>query len=250
MSFLKKAWSFALVGLAVICVWTVLHFRLNKPPTPVKIYEVPQPTPQGQSNTKPVIRQDTQTTETNDRQPSEINENLVESDTYLTSEFLDAVVVEGIDENEEIGSYTLDADEASATPQLSTEESRRQTLINRQVEIQAQMEAMARADGSVAPRDIPKSLELFEESLRISQELGILNSDDSSAAFRLIERSKFIASHTTVDGKVPVSIGLRIADMYEKDGNYEAAKKMRIITQYALENRDEFFTSKHLEALR
>lgn len=250
MSFLKKAWPFALVGFAVICVWTVLHLRSNKPLTPVKIYGVPQPTPQGQSNTKPVIRQDAQTTETSERQASETNENLVESGTYLTSEFLDTVVVEGIDENEEIESYVLDTEESGATPQLSTEESRRQTLINRQVEIQAQMEAMARADGSVAPRDIPKSLELFKESLRISQELGVLNSDDSSAAFRLIERSKFIASHTTVDGKVPVSIGLQIADMYEKDGYYEAAERMRIITQYALENRDEFFRSKHLEALR
>ena len=250
MSFLKKSWPFALAGLVIICVWTAVHLRSNKLLAPVKIYEVPQRTPQEQSNTKPTIRQDAQTPETSERQASETNENLAESDTYITSEFLDAVVVEGIDENEEIESYVLDTEESSATPQLSTEESRRQTLINRQVEIQAQMEAMARADGSVAPRDVPKSLELFEESLRISQELGVLNSDDSSAAFRLIERSKFIASHTTGDGKVPVSIGSRIADMYEKDGYYEAAEKMRIITQYALENRDEFFTSKHLEALR
>ena len=95
-----------------------------------------------------------------------------------------------------------------------------------------------------------KALALFEESLRISQELGTLNSEADLDPFAMIKRSKFIASHTTEDDKIPVSIGLRMADMFENDGNHEAAEKMRILTKHALQNGDEFFEPRHAEALR
>lgn len=232
------------------CVWTVVYLRSDKSSAPVKVYEVPQQTLQGQSNTESAIRQDTQRVETSERQVPETDESSVESETYLTGDFLGTVVAETTEESKEVESDALDMETSSATPQLSAEESRRQTLINRQVEIQEQLEAMAREDGTVAPKDVPKSLALFEETLRISQELGTLDPDDSSDAFSLIERSKFIASHTTEDGKVPISIGSRVADMFEKDGNYEAAEKMRMLTQYALESGDEFFTARHLEILQ
>ena len=39
-------------------------------------------------------------------------------------------------------------------------------------------------------------------------------------------------------------------NMFENDGNHEAAEKMRILTKHALQNGDEFFEPRHAEALR
>lgn len=98
------------------CVWTAVYLRSDKSSAPVRVYEVPQQTLQGQSNTESAIRQDTQRVETIERQVPETNESSVESDTYLTGEFLGTVVTENTDESKDVESDALDMEASSATP--------------------------------------------------------------------------------------------------------------------------------------
>ncbi len=250
--YVKFVGVFVIVGFVGFLAYLMIT---GKSVENITVYEVTKPVkresqPNSHLPSERSHNQGAQIAETSKSQTSEDSESPTLSDTHPTDAHLDTGDADGVDESEEASSDTHDVGDSSTSPQVSAVELRRQTLINRQVEIQAQLEAMAREDGSVAPRDIPKSLVLFEETVRISQELGTLSSDDSSNAFSMIERSKFIASHTTEDGKVPVSIGSQVSDMFEKDGNHEAAEAMRIITQRALENGDEFFKPEHLEVLR
>ena len=194
--------------------------------------------------------QGAQTVRSKSSQISETSEHPTTPDTRSADEYLDTGDAESVSEREEVSSDASDVEDSSTTPQISAEELRRRTLTNQGLEIQTQIEAMAGKDGRVSPKDMLKALVLFEESLRISQELGTLNSEADLDPFAMIKRSKFIASHTTEDGKIPVSIGLRMADMFENDGNHEAAEKMRILTKHALQNGDEFFEPRHAEALR
>ena len=194
--------------------------------------------------------QGAQTVRSKSSQMSETSWHPTTPDTRSAGGYLDTGDAESVSEREEVSSDASDVEDSSTTPQISAEALRRQTLTNRGLEIHTQIEAMAGKDGRVSPKDMLKALALFEESLRISQELGTLNSEADLDPFAMIKRSKFIASHTTEDGKIPVSIGLRMADMFENDGNHEAAEKMRILTKHALQNGDEFFEPRHAEALR
>ena len=169
--------------------------------------------------------QGAQTVRSKSSQMSETSEHPTTPDTRSADEYLDTGDAESVSEREEVSSDASDVEDSSTTPQISAEELRRRTLTNQGLEIQTQIEAMAGKDGRVSPKDMLKALVLFEESLRISQELGTLNSEADLDPFAMIKRSKFIASHTTEDGKIPVSIGLRMADMFENDGNHEAAEK-------------------------
>lgn len=250
MSFVKKVLPFAFAGFVVICVWTV-YLRSNKPITPVKIYEVPQRTPRGESNTKPVIRQDTQTVETSERQASGTNESPVVSDTYLIDEFLDAGAVEDIDESEETDSYALDIEELSAIPQLSAEELRRQELLQRQVEIYDQLETIAPEGVTVHSSDDPegvlRALELFKELSQIDEELSGYSSDN---ALRMIQRSINMTSSLNSDGKLPVVAAAKMAETWEQDGNFEAANRMHQVVRKAVESGDEVIKREHVEEVR
>ena len=159
--------------------------------------------------------QGAQTVRSKSSQISETSEHPTTPDTRSADEYLDTGDAESVSEREEVSSDASDVEDSSTTPQISAEELRRRTLTNQGLEIQTQIEAMAGKDGRVSPKDMLKALVLFEESLRISQELGTLNSEADLDPFAMIKRSKFIASHTTEDGKIPVSIGLRMADMFE-----------------------------------
>lgn len=250
MSFLKKAWPFALAGLVVICVWTVVHLRSNKPLAPVKIYEVPRRTPQGESNTEPVIRQDTQTVKTSKHQDPETNENPVMSDTYLTDEVLDTKA-EDIYENENIDLYALDTEESSAMPQLSDEELRRQELLQRQVEIYDQLKTIAPEGVTVHSSDDPegvlRALELFKELSQIDEELSGYSSDN---ALRMIQRSINMTRSLNSDGKLPVVAAAKMAETWEQDGNFEAANRMHQVVQKAVESGDEVIKREHVEEVR
>ena len=251
MSFLKKAWTFALAGLVVICVWTAVGLRSNKPLAPVKIYEMPQRTPQGESNTKPAIRQDTQTVETSKHQVSETNENPVESDTYLTDDFLDTVAVEDRDESEAIDSYALDTEEPSATPQLSDEELRRQELLRQRAEIYEQLKTIAPEGVTVHSSDDPKgvlqALELFKELNQIDEELSEHSNDDGS---RALQRAINLTKSLTPDGELPVMAAAKMADTWEQEGNFEVANRMRQVVQNAVERGDEVIKREHVEGIQ
>lgn len=250
MSFLKKVLPFAFAGFVVICVWTV-YLRSNKPITPVKIYEVPQRTPRRESNTKPVIRQDTQTVETSERQASGTNESPVVLDTHLIDEFLDAGAVEDIDESEETDSYALDLEELSAIPQLSAEELRRQELLQRQVEIYDQLKTIAPEGVTVHSSDDPegvlRALELFKELSQIDEELSGYSSDN---ALRMIQRSINMTRSLNSDGKLLVAAAAKMAETWEQDGNFEAANRMRQVVQKAVESGDEVIKREHVEEVR
>ena len=250
MSFLKKVWPFALAGFVVICVWTV-YLRSNKPITLVKIYEVPDRTPWGESNTKPVIRQDTQTVETSERQASGTNESPVVSDTHLIDEFLDAGTVEDIDESEETDSYALDIEELSAIPQLSAEELRRQEFLQRQVEIYDQLKTIAPEGVTVHSSDDPegvlRALELFKKLSQIDEELSGYSSDN---ALRVIQRSINMTKSLTPDGELPVMAAAKMVDTWEQDGNFEAASRMRQVVQNAVERGDEVIKREHVEGVQ
>ena len=242
----------AIVGFVGFLAYLMITWKFGEN-TAVTRYTMPVKR-ESQSNTglprSSPRRQGAQTVRSKSSQMSETSGHPTTPDTRSADGYLDTGDAESVSEREEVSSDASDVEDSSTTPQISAEVLRRQTLTNRGLEIHTQIEAIAGKDGRVAPKDMLKALALFEESLRISQELGTLNSEADLNPFAMIKRSKFIASHTTEDGKIPVSIGLRMADMFEYDGNHEAAGKIRIITKKALQSGDEFFEREHLDALQ
>ncbi len=112
-------------------------------------------------------------------------------------------------------------------------------------EIAAEMEVL----GPKANKDIklfPRLLELEEESRRLYQDIGRLHVEEGTDPFIGLEMMKFAATHMTEQG-MPVSIGPRLADYFEKMGDFEAAEKMREATRQAEESGDEFFRPEHVQ---
>ncbi len=149
-----------------------------------------------------------------------------------------------------------DIETSSTTPKLSADELRRRTLENRQRELWKQIEAMARGDGSIAPMEGLKVLDLKEEFLRIGEELGTNRFDDGGSfddflrfAEMTREMGRFMATHMTKDGKFPVSKAPELANLLEK-WDSEAPERMRKVIQNARESGDEFILPKHLESVQ
>ena len=251
MFFLKKTWPFIVVGLVVACVWTAMYLRSDKSSAPVKVYEVPQQTLQGQSNTESAIRQDTQRVETSERQVPETDESSVESETYLTGDFLGTVVAETTEESKEVESDALDMETSSATPQLSAEESRRKKLLQRKAEIYEQLKTMAPEGVTIHAADdregVLRALKLFKELNQIDGELSGRSNDE---LFRSIQRSIYLTKSLTPDGELPVIAAAEMADSWEQEGNFEAASRMRQVVQNAVESGDEVIKREHVEDLQ
>lgn len=252
--YLKFVATFAILGFLGVFAYLVIRERFIENTT-VTVYEIATPANiVSQSNSNPFSagsrERGVQIGEPNKRQSSEASESSTSSNTNLNDAQRHTPKAKGIDDRGEVSSNAQGVENSSNEPEISAEDLRRRELENRQSEILKQLEAMAREDGVIPPDDMPQAEELHEEILRIAQELGTLISDDGSDPFRTLEMGKFLHSNMTRDGKLPVSMGPRLADMFEEDGDFESADKMRMLTQRALENGDEFFKQEHLEVLQ
>lgn len=251
--YVKFVVVFTILGFVGVLAYLMIRARFVED-TIVTAYEIAKPVkresysnshlPSGHSR-----EQEAQTIETSKRQTAETNGSPTSSDTHQADVHLNGVDIEEINQSRQVSSATPDVEDSGTTLQHSGEELRRQVLRNRQKELQKEIEALAGEDGRVALKDTLKGLALLEEIYQIEREFGTLNSGEVDP-FAMIKRGKFITSHTTKDGQVPVSIGSQLAEMYEDDGLFEVAENMRILTQRALQNGDEFFKPEHLEGLR
>ena len=200
--------------------------------------------------------QGTRTVETATNQTHQTGEIPTSPDTSPANANPDSGDAEPVNDIKTAKSDAHDIETSSTTPQLSAEELRRRTLETRQRELWKQIEAMARGGGSIAPMEGLKALELQEEIVRIGEELGTNRFDDGGSfddflrvADMAREMGRFMATHMTKDGKLPVSKAPELADMFEK-WDSEAAERMRKVIQNARESGDEFIQRKHLESIQ
>ena len=194
-----------------------------------------------------------QTVGPKDSQISEADGHPITPDTRSIDVNPDTRDEESVRENEEVKSDTSGSEDSSAAPKIPAEELRRELLQTRQLEIQNQIENIARVDGSIDPKEALKVLELQEEMLRIGEKLSANvyddggNLNDTLRVFNMMrEMGRFMATHMTQDGRFPVSKGPELAEMLGK-WNSEATERMRKVIQNAVENGDEFIQRKHLE---
>lgn len=59
-----------------------------------------------------------------------------------------------------------------------------------------------------------------------------------------------VAPDLTPAGNMPISTAEKIVQMWEQEGNFDAANLVRQVIQYAVENGDELIERKHVERLR
>ena len=270
MLFFKKAWPFIITGLVVIGIFAFTYLHSNKPVAPIKIYKatVADPVRTEESKAKPATHQGAQGVETNESQSSVTSESPTVSDMHRTTdESLDTTdesltteeVVSGIDERGDVDSDTRDTEEPSANPQLSAEELWRQMLLQRQAEIHEQMQAIIPEGETVHSSENPEALrqffQLHQELVAVEQELSNNPQDPSfEDARNLNKRAMFHLEHVapdlTPEGNMPISTAEKIVQMWEQEGNFDAANLVRQVIQHAVENGDELIERKHVEQLR
>lgn len=254
--YLKFIVLLAIVGFAGFLAYLVVASRFGENTT-VTRYMLPTKRKNPPTTNLPPSspgRQDVRAIRIDDNGVPTTGESSTSSDMYQAEEHLGVEDVLGLVERREISSDTSNLEDSSTASQLSTEELRRQTLENRQLEIQKQIEVMAREGGSIGPQDTLKVLELQEEMLRIGEELGTNRYDDGGSfddflrfSEMMREMGRFMSSHMTKGGKLPVSKAPEMADMLEK-WDADAGEKMRKVIQNAIENGDEFIQRKHFES--
>lgn len=89
-------------------------------------------------------------------------------------------------------------------------------------------------------------LDLWEERLKIHQDRGTLHIDGLNPFISLkIDR---LVLRVMTDGKIPVSIGEKVASIYSENGHHSQAEHVRVLTQRAIEKGDDFYKPEHLEA--
>lgn len=129
------------------------------------------------------------------------------------------------------------------SPEAAAVEQRRRES-QRLLDIDAEMQTLAPFINE--DRDIHlRFLDLQEESLKIHQARGTLHIEGISP-FIAIKIDRLILKATT-DGKIPVSIGEEIAALYAENGLHPLAHRIRVLTQRAMENGDEFYKQEHME---
>ena len=253
--YLKFIVFLVIVGFAGFLAYLVVASRFGENTT-VTRYMLPtkreSPPTTGLSRNNPRSQGD-QTIKIDDSSVPATGESSTSSDMYQAEEHLGVEDVLGLVEHREISSDTSNLEDSSTTPQFSVEELRRRTLENRQHELWKQIQAIGREGGSIDPQDTLKVLELQEEMLRIGEELGTNRYDDGGSFDDFLrvselmrEMGRFMSSHMTKDGKLPVSKAPEMADMLEK-WDADAGEKMRKVIQNAIESGDEFIQREHLK---
>ena len=270
MRFFKKAWPFIITGLVVIGIFAFTYLHSNKPVAPIKIYKatVAEPVRTGESKAKPATHQGAQGVETSESQSSVTSESSMVSDMHRTTDgSLDTTdeslateeVVSGRDERGDVDSDTRNTEEASANPQLSAEELWRQMLLQRKAEIHEQMQAIVPEGGTVHSSENPEAmrqlLQLFRKLNAVEQELSNNPQDPSFEDARTLYKMamfhvEHVAPDLTPEGNMPISTAEKIVQMWEQDGNFDAANLVRQVIQNAVENGDELIERKHLEQLQ
>ena len=188
-----------------------------------------------------------QTDETNAHQVPQRRATPIESDSNFIEDSLETENAE--DTDEQSPAHPHNVGDPSETQQLSTKDLRRQELRKRAAILRKQFQEMLPIDGSEDPESALQAINLRQEILQIEKELGtaVFHGSDPIIA---LEIDKLVLSNLTKDGQIPVSIGLQMADLLEKNQEFELAERVRRATQRALENGDQFFKPEHAEAAR
>lgn len=253
--YLKFIVLLAIVGFAGFLAYLVVASRFGENTT-VTRYMLPtkrkNPPTTNLSRSRPRSQGD-QTIKFDDIRMPATSESPTPSDMNQAEDYLDVEDFLGLVELREVNSDTSDMEDSSTAPQLSTQDLQRRTLENRQHELWKKIQAIGREGGNIDPHDALKVLELQEEMLRIGEELGTNRYDDGGSfddflrvSEMMREMGRFMSSHMTKGGKLPVSKAPEMADMLEK-WDADAGEKMRKVIQNAIESGDEFIQREHLE---
>ena len=246
MSFLKKVLPFVLAAL-VVSTGAFIFGRANKPEAPIKVYKATLAPSKTRTSQKTVIPVGTQTVETPESQTDHPNDSSIVSEKPQTEEG----IIDEVDDSHTLNMEDLsDTEDSDGTPQLSAEELRRQELLRRQADIHEELKALS-PGGPVHsadnPQNVLQALTLIKELTLIDEELNGQNNTD---ILRYIQRGINTTQSLTPDGKMPITAAAQLADSWEKDGNFEGARIMRMAIQNALKNGDEVLKEEHIEEIQ
>ena len=90
-------------------------------------------------------------------------------------------------------------------------------------------------------------LSILRKSYLIDEELNGQNNTD---ILRYIQRGINTTQSLTPDGKMPITAAAKLADSWEKDGNIEGARIMRLAIQNAIKSGDEVLKEEHIEEIQ
>ena len=97
-------------------------------------------------------------------------------------------------------------------------------------------------EGEISKEEFLRLNELKAEHLHIMQELGRLHTDDGHDPFVGMKIQELLATNSTSEGLLPVSIASRFIELLETQGSTEMAETVRSAAKKATDNGEEFFT--------
>ena len=248
-AFLRSLWKFykwqyslpALVTSGVV-MGIILFLKFGGffyyPPeeTPTKVYEVP---PRNRVSTKEA----NPTRATVDHEHMPLPRRAYDPNPSTSS-------AESIDIDEELlQAITNDstyADEKAEgkghyePPLPDPEKVREQQMEARAMEIWEQL--LSFSEGEISTEEFLRFNELKAEHLRIMQELGRLHVEGGKDPFVGMEIQKLLATNSTSEGLLPVSVAPRFIGLLETRGSTEMAETVRSAAKKATDNGEEFFT--------
>ena len=244
MSFVKKAWPLILTVL-VVSIGAFLFGRANKPAPPVKIYKVTTPTQQQiEAPTKTEAKTDSSIVQNQGSRPATDGSLQESPDIPRTDSKEGALATEVVPSEPTSGTPVT---KGAVPPELSREAmeqlQKQEELRKRSAEIWAELQTFANRE--ISNEEFLHALDLQKEHFRIQQELGIFDKDGQDSALDF-EYFRFMATHSTEDGRLPTSRAIQFLDLFERTGpntpeHQSMLRQFRKIAHQAMENGDEYF---------
>ena len=245
--FFRKYYIYGIFGVIVVCVLIVLEPILTpllfiQTAPPIKVYKaIPLDEKEGSKKPRP---------SGGEKQSLRLNANESSAAEMLENDNVDGDQVSGTVRTVE--EVTLPPPRRIPTPRPVRKELSPAVIAARQAqaasrrlrEIDVEMRAIIpfiEEDKDLYLR----YLDLEEESLRIHQDSGTLHVEGMSP-FVFIKIERMVLRFMT-DGKIPVSIGEELASTFAASGLPAQAERIRVLTQRAIQNGDDFYKPEHME---
>ena len=244
MYFLKKAWPLV-VAVMVVSIGAFLFGSANKPAPPVKIYKVTTPTRQQRDTPTKIENKTGSSTVQNQGSRPATGGNLQESPEIPgTASKEGALASESVHSEPTSGTpVTKGAVPSELSREAMEQLQKQEELRKRSAEIWAELQTFANRE--ISNKEFLQALDLQKEHSRIQQELGIFDKEEQDSALDF-EYFRFMATHSTEDGRLPTSQAIQFLDLFERTGpntpqHQDMLRQFRKIARQAMENGDEYF---------
>lgn len=207
---------------------------------PIKVYQVP---PRNRVSTKEANQTRTTVKHGDDHEYSLVPErtyNLNPSASSAEAISIDEELLQTIANDSDYVDENIEGKGHYEPPPLDPQKVREQQMEMRAMEIWDQL--LSFPEGEITKEEFLRFNELKAEHLRIMQELGRLHVEGGNDPFIGMEIQKLLATNSTSEGLLPVSIAPRFIELLETRGNIEMAETVRSAAKQATDNGEEFFT--------